>query len=199
MINKLQNIQTLNNIFMSYFLNKCEEFGVDFYNSRPTEEITNQFIGNCFVEEDFKNYPFKRYFHPGKMVIEDIDTNYFNNKRVNDFLNEEMRIGIAGISKQFSDICKLYPYSDYIFSALPDYPPLISFCDNDPMTNFNGRAIYGQTIDGKYKLIFEFHCLIINRFRKIDIDNNNIPIVVDVLQMTDEEKEIFDKQPEERE
>lgn len=190
-----QAVGTLNHVFMAYFIHMAEKYGVDFYNARPTENITKSMIGNYFVPN--VDYAHMKAIHLGKVIFQDIDMEKLIHLGIEEFFDKDMQKQIDDAAKEFSYISEKYPHSDYIFSMLPDANPFIYQCDMDCDTNFTARSILGHDLlYNKTSMIFEFYCLFVERWRKTEDD----PIYGEKYQtvgsMTPEEREKFDKQPE---
>ena len=193
-IHDVMIVATLNRVFMAYFQNIAESFNVDFYNTRPTESITKSMIGNYFVPD--VDYAYMREFYIGRMHIENITLEKFRNCRVDEWLDEEVKNKLHAIAKEFSYISEKYPYSDYIFSMLPDAVPFISSCDRDCETNFTARSTFGHNImQNTGAIIFEFYCLIVQRWRQVESEPPYGEKYQTVESMTPEQREKFDKQP----
>lgn len=189
-------IAILNRVFMAYFQNIAEGYGIDFYNTRPTESITKSMIGAFFVPD--VDYDHMREFYIGKFHLDGVNLEKLRESRVEEWIDENVKSKIHYLAIQFSNISKEYPYSDYIFSMLPDCLPFISDCSMDCDTNFISRTIFvNDFMNNSVNIIFEFYCLIVERWRKVDSEK---PLYGEKYQtvssMTPEQREKFDKQPE---
>ena len=194
-IQDTQAIATLNRVFMAYFLYYAEKLGVDFYNTRPTENITKSMIGHSFVPG--VDYAHMHHFEMFRICIQDVSLEKFMSSGIEEFFDDDMKKKVEMMAQEFSEIAKKYPYADYIFSSLPDAPPFITSFDKCEDTNFSARMIFGPNFaDFKKSVLFEFYCLFVQRWRKVEDSTIYGEKIQTVESMTPEEREKYDKQPE---
>lgn len=195
MSNKMfQNAAILNHIFVAYFQNEADKFGVNFEDSKPTlQEISRANSGQYYFTPGTEQFGLKEFYH-GKIVIEYFDTTIFN-KEIDEWINCA-KDKIIDLAKDFAQAVSDKKYCDFVFSALPDGNPYIYVVSNDPDTNFRSRLILGHNFgENNISLVWEFYCLLMIRYREVE----NHPIYgqtyKNVDEMTDEEREKFNKQP----
>lgn len=188
-------IATLNHVFMAYFIYSAEKLGVDFYNTRPTESITKSMVGHYFVPD--VGYPHMHHFEMFRICIQDVSLEKFKSSGIEEFFDDDMKNKVEMMAREFSEIAKKYPDSDYIFSRLPDAMPFITSFDKCEDTNFSARMIYGPNFsDFRTSVLFEFYCLFVQRWRKAENSTLYGEKIQTVESMTPEEREKYDKQPE---
>ena len=182
---------------MAYFQNAAENLGVDFYNTRPTESITKSMIGHTFIPD--VEYAHMKHFYFGRLPMLDVDLRCLEEKGIEEFFDDKMKSKLDDLAKDFYEVSKQYPDSDYVFSTFPEALPFFSSCERDDETNFTARMIYGQNmLTKKGSILFEFYCLFMQRWRKAECDSLYGEKFQTVESMTPEEREKFDKQPEEK-
>lgn len=185
-------LSLLNKVFMAYFMNEASNYGVDFFNTRPTEFLTKRLIGGSYVKSDriFGEKSISEY----REFFDRVDIVGLNTMSIEDFFDESMRAKLTSLAKRFSDECSKYPNSDYIFSELPDYIPFQTSVTTDCETNFTARLICGRDFcSNETKIVFDFTCVIIDRYR----DCNGL--LKKFEDMTPEEREKYDVQKEDGE
>lgn len=194
-IHVLQSIMILNRAFMAYFLNEAEKLGVDFYNTRPTEDITKRMIGHSFVYD--VEYPHMKGFEMFKIPMFDIAIEDLSVSGLEKFFSDDLKSKLNIIAKEFAETAKNYPDSDYIFSNLPDAVPLYNSFDRCGETNFSSRMIYGHNLANNQKsILFEFYCLFVDRWRRVEDDPIYGIKCQRVDSMTPEDRIKYDKQPQ---
>lgn len=164
----LQECGTLNRVFAAFFMNECTvKFGVDFEESKPQmPNIVRLNESEWFFNETDKPHGLKEFFH-GRINIPKLDMDKFRIIKLPDFFDDDMQGQITDLACYFSQIMKKNKECDLVFSNLPDYPPFIFDCIQDPETNFRSRLVIGKNFaDDNYSAIWEFYCLMMAKYRE---------------------------------
>lgn len=194
----LQECCTLNRVFAAFFMNKCTiQYGINFEDSKPQmPQICYLNEGQQYFVEGDHVQGLKHFFH-GKMVIENIDLDKFRSVGVSDFFDNDMQDKLTDISRFFSNAVSAHKYCDFVFSSLPDVNPYIYDCILDPESNFRSRLVIGRNLaENTSTGIWEFYCLLVSKFREVEEHPIYGKSYKDVDFMTDEEREKYNKQPE---
>lgn len=182
--NPFETAQTINKVLMAYFINILENKGVILIDHKPIDNFT---------------HPVRELFD-GKIVIENFDIEFLNKRSIEEFFTDSVKEKIDVCAKNLSEILKKYPYYDLLFVNLPDQPPspFISSIYTDEETRFCGRIILGKNFGEEHLTgIFYFSVMIVDRMREIDPFHPYEKIFKNVENMTDEEREKYDRKESE--
>ena len=191
----LQECGTLNRVFAAFFMNECYvKDGVDFEDSKPQMDNLKFMNSVChYFHADSQPVGLKKFFH-GKVVIPSIDMDKFRSVGIYDFFDDEMKQKVSDVAKEFADTAHQQRHCDFIFSALPDVSPMIYDCIQDPESNFRSRLVIGADFgNGGYTGIWEFYCLMMTKFREVELHPIYGKSYKDVDLMTNEELDKYNK------
>lgn len=196
--NTYEIVSTLNHLMIAYFVYEAEKIGVDFYSARPVADITRGMVGRTFVNGI--DYAFKRDFFSYRIVIHNVSLKVLMLVGIERWINSSISDEIKKAAQDFSELIIKYPYSDFIFSMLPEEYPFISDSCLDSDTGVASRLIYGIDFYSTQSFIFDIQCLIIDRMRLVKKEGDVPNLVFQKVEfMTPEERELYDKQPEVKE
>lgn len=154
--NLLLKMDVIHKCCISYFLNFCEDNGINLPNLKPKHQIFDNKIINeddefvidtCHsgfaIEKDLKEY--------GKIKLPEYFDDSFKN-RLNDCANNL----IAKIKK--------HPEKDIVFQNLPISMSVLSNTYTEPRTGFCSRSTYGFNLaSDKNIFMFDYVALIVDR------------------------------------
>lgn len=191
----LQACGTLNRVFAAFFMNECiikNDINWNEYIPITPQIACMNDEGRYYGETD-SPYGLKHFFH-GRVVIENIDIEHFRSVGIHDFFDDELRSKFVDVARYFSNAVKAHQYCDFVFSSLPDSEPFIYDCIFDPSTNFRSRLVIGANFgSNNFSAIWEFNALLMDRFREVDSHPIYGKSFKPVDQMTDEEREKFNR------
>jgi hypothetical protein len=193
----IQDCAILNRVFTAFFLNECSmKDGINFEDSKPTmpQIACNNEEGRYFTEKD-SPHGLKHFFH-GRVEIPEFDLEKFRTMKINDFFDEDLQGKITDVARFFANAVKAHEYCDFVFSSLPDGVPFIYDCLLDPESNFRARLIIGSNLmTNTYSAVWEFYCLLMERFREVEDHPIYGKSSKAVSYMTEEERAKYNKQP----
>lgn len=191
----LQKLDCVQHCFLAYFQYILDKYGVNLSKMQPKYPPIKKMIDNYFLPDI--DYSFMRKFYSDKIIIENRNLEELDENGIENFFNEDFKKPIEKSAINLAEIINKFPFSDIIFSAIHEDHSFLCSDNSDDETKFRGRLEYGKTMHlfkkDKGTFIFEFYCLIMERYRKIDSIKNYGDTWMPVSIMTKEQREKFDK------
>jgi hypothetical protein len=164
-------IASLSGTCLAYFINICEDQGIDIIDAIPHMPHLRALIGTQIPLEVRSYPPFPLFIYNGSQVKYSPSLNDLREMKEEEIFEKFLKEVIKDSAMDFSSKIKEYNYPDLVFSSRKHpFEPFLGSSSFDDETKFSSSLMHGVTLGVhghiKYYFVFQFQCYFFERWRQ---------------------------------